>query len=656
MKGCSFNSPRLGSLWILCLLSARCIGADGTSSPDSDSSGRSGSASAGDNGSTAQKGNGAGKAGGAAGRPSQSDSGAGGAAGATTRGNSNPDEAGGGGANDNAGGGNREGAGATAQSAGDDATDTGRGGAAGAGGVGRGGSGGRARGTGGMGGGGRGGAGGAAGGSGGRDNRGGGGAGGAAGAAGSAGGAEGSGDDGCSDVVASDLTVQQVAAYQSVKVPLMVGGAEVVPPVNSAEVVQGRDTMFRVFVTPGASWSAHEVSARLSLTSGEGDTKQYYAKKSVSKASADADLSTTFQINVPASAMAASLRYSVRVVECGGSSKEGGQAQFPTSGDSDVGVKTTGGLKIKIIPIQVNDLLPDTSQTVLDAYAKMMMAMYPISSISITVGDTLPTTSPLNWTTMVDQVRSKRTKDAPASDVYYFGLVKPAQTLTAYCKSVCTLGIGLVVPKATQAYGRAAVGVGFADDHSYLTMAHEIGHNHGRDHAPCVPNGGSISGVDKSYPDTKGFLDTWGWDPRTSALVSPTKGTDIMGYCNSQWISGYTYDALATRVAEVNGATMLYTSAAAVGKWRVLLVEGQKAPRWGVPIEEDSAAEGAPEQAKVYDGKGDVLKTVTVYRMNFSDVDGSLIMVPEPGPDWYAIGVEGTTPHPFAAPVEVPRP
>ncbi len=455
--------------------------------------------------------------------------------------------------------------------------------------------------------------------------------------------------DGCTSDLARNLTLQQIAVYQSVKIPVMQDGAEVAATDRNASVVEGRNTLFRVFVTLGSGWVTRDLAARLTLTPADGSAAQYYSKKSLSASSVDSNLATTFQIFVPPSAMADSLRYSVEVVECSTQSGSAGQARFPASGDIDLGVKTTGGLKIKIIPIEVDNLLPDTSSDALAGYADEMTAMYPIDAISITVGDTLTTTSPLDWSGMLDQLRSKRSSDKPAADVYYFGLVKPASTLRAYCQSSCTTGIGFVVTSATgnqSAAGRAAVGVGFADKASYETMAHEVGHNHGRNHSPCS-TAGTITGVDPNYPYANGVIGSWGYDARTQLLFDPTKITDIMGYCNNKWISDYTYDGITTRVAAVNGVAMVYTPAYALGRWRVMLVD-ERGPRWGIPITDQEPASGDPEAAIIYDSSGAALTSATVYRTAIADVPGSMYMVPEPQPGWYAVAVADAPPLPFA--------
>jgi hypothetical protein len=447
--------------------------------------------------------------------------------------------------------------------------------------------------------------------------------------------------------LARNLTLQQIAVYQSVKIPVMKDGAEVAAASRNGSVVQGHDAMFRVFVTLGSGWTARDLSARLTLTPAGGQPTQLFSKKTISASSVDADPKTSFQILVPASAMAASLRYSVQVVECSAQSGTAGQAQFPSTGDIDLSVKTTGGLKVKIIPIQVGTFLPDTSTTGLAGYTAELAAMYPVNNVSLTVGDTVTTTSPVDWTAMLDQIRAKRSTDKPAADVYYFGLVKPADTLRTYCQSSCTTGIGYVVTSATGASSRAAVGIGFGDKASFDTMAHELGHNHGRNHSPCS-TAGTISGVDANYPYSKGALGSWGYDTRTQTLLDPTKSTDIMSYCSNQWMSDYTYLGVTTRVAAVNGATMVYTPADELSRWRVLLVD-ERGPRWGIPIDDEAGAEGVPETATIYDATGAAMTSVTVYRTEIGDSSASMVMVPEPQPSWYAVAVAGTQPVPFAA-------
>lgn len=463
-------------------------------------------------------------------------------------------------------------------------------------------------------------------------------------------------NDGCSDTLASNLTLQQIAVYQTVKVPIMNNGSEVASASRNAGVVNGRPTLVRVFVTPGSGWTARALSARLTLVPSGGQPAVYTSKKTISAASTDADTNSTFQFTIPAASMVTGLAYSVQVVECGTASGSPGQASFPSTGTLDMGVHTTGPLKVTLIPLQYTTLLPDTSDTALAPYVAQMMAMYPITNISFTVGDTLTVTSISDWSGMLDQVRAKRAADKPATDVYYFGMLKPASTLRAYCQSSCTTGIGYVVSSATgttAANSRAAMGIAFGDSASTTTMAHEIGHNHGRNHAPCS-TAGTISGVDANYPAayTNAIIGDWGWDSRTQTFYDPSKYKDIMSYCSPLWISDYNYSALVTRVAAVNGVSDILVANAEVAKWRIMLVDNDFGPRWGIPLDDATPAEGEAELAVVYDASGQELTYVRVYRTDVGDLPGAAsYMVPPPQSNWYAIAVKGAAPLPFAAPM-----
>jgi len=64
---------------------------------------------------------------------------------------------------------------------------------------------------------------------------------------------------------------------------------------------------------------------------------------------------------------------------------------------------------------------------------------------------------------------------------------------------------------------------------------HELGHNWGREHAPC-----GVSG-DPSYPYEGGSIGVWGYDRATGTLKSPSGHADIMSYCSPFWTSDYTY-------------------------------------------------------------------------------------------------------------------
>jgi hypothetical protein len=96
-------------------------------------------------------------------------------------------------------------------------------------------------------------------------------------------------------------------------------------------------------------------------------------------------------------------------------------------------------------------------------------------------------------------------------------------------------------------FGSGVAGLGYvgegaciARDDDITTPVHELGHNMGRNHAPC----GGASGVDPSYPVASGHLDAQGYDPSTGRVLAAGTYYDIMSYCDPVWVSAYNYKAV----------------------------------------------------------------------------------------------------------------
>jgi hypothetical protein len=444
----------------------------------------------------------------------------------------------------------------------------------------------------------------------------------------------GAGADGCTGGPALGISLKSIAVYQTVKVPVMDSGAPITTDKRTTDIVTGRPTMFRLSVALDAGFSARQLSARVTVNNGS-TAAQYFVKQAVSKDSVETDSASTFQVSVPAQQVTVDTHFSAELVECATGTGTLGSARYPKTGDAELDARHTGGLKVTIIPLQANNKLPDTSDTALTTYRQQMLAMYPIDAITFTVAPSMTVSYPIDWEATLDQMRAKRKTDAPAADVYYYGLLKPQDTFNAFCGNGCTTGIGYVGDSNSGSY-RAAMGVGYTDRISAQTMAHEIGHNHGRNHAPCVANGGSISGVDPNYPFPDGRTGIIGYDARTKVLLSAT-GTDLMGYCSNVWLSEYTYGAITDRVALVNGNKAEVFSAAALQPWRVLIIGGSKGARWGVPITKPSSAEGRAVAARILDAAGNLVEAITVYRTEISESGAASILVPEPKTGWSAV-------------------
>ena len=177
--------------------------------------------------------------------------------------------------------------------------------------------------------------------------------------------------------------------------------------------------------------------------------------------------------------------------------------------------------------------------------------IYPVPSIPTTLHAAMtyhgpcnslgvPTPSASDWNrSMLDGVTTVWGNDGDPNS-YYYGL------LHLDCGSGCTAGVGWI------GGSKAAVGWdGWNASHSQAsqTHAHEVGHNHGRFHAPGPPSCEQATGIDSSYPYYQGQIgDTrhqnYGFDTKFLTIFPYSSTYDIMDYCNTQWVSDYTYTAL----------------------------------------------------------------------------------------------------------------
>lgn len=69
------------------------------------------------------------------------------------------------------------------------------------------------------------------------------------------------------------------------------------------------------------------------------------------------------------------------------------------------------------------------------------------------------------------------------------------------------------------------------------TLAHELGHTFGLRHAPC----GGAAGPDPNYPFPDASTGVFGMDTFNGNVIRRPNGTDIMSYCENQWVSEYNY-------------------------------------------------------------------------------------------------------------------
>ncbi len=458
--------------------------------------------------------------------------------------------------------------------------------------------------------------------------------------------------------LAGDLSISSISVYQGVEVPIMKQGSAVGNA--KAPVVQNRPAMLRVFVTPASGFKSRDIVAQLEISG----AKAQQLKQTVSGASNETDLKSTFNFEVNPADIKGDTQYAVTLMEASGQSQGSTNgARFPGSGMQALGAKSSNGtFKVLLVPLVVNGVQPDTSNARVQAYHDRLMQLYPVSGVDIKLrqaynygGSVSPNGS--GWANILQTLQSLRQQDGNvANNVYYYGVLTPTQSLSQYCGGGCVAGLGSE-PQPNDVYQRGSVGLGYfpqggsagVSADSPTTMAHELGHALGRLHAPCAPAGAPLQGVDPSYPYQGASVGSWGWDILGHQLKNPNQFKDMMGYCTPDWISDYNYSAIFERISYVNSKGYIVPSpdpARAPGRFRVALVEPDGSLEWGVSVDLDTPVMGQATQVTTVDASGQGTGSLVGYYTPFADLPGGELFVRESAlsVDVHAIAVKQLSP------------
>lgn len=390
------------------------------------------------------------------------------------------------------------------------------------------------------------------------------------------------------------------AAQVSFRAPtganLTIDGLYVVQSVQrldrSVPLVQGKAGLLRVFVRASeAQVPAPAVRVRL-YNGGQVVLDQKIAAPTAYAPTTPAganegSLATSWNVALPASVIQPGLSITAQV-DPDDLVPEGNETDnlFPLDGHPlDAGVRTVPPLRLRFVPVfqSANGLTGDVSAANVDRYLALTRKLHPIATVDADVRAPYTTTQAAltsentdnGWEKVLDELYAARRADPDANGRTYYGVVK-----VTYTSGIAGMGyIG----------APAAMGWDYLPSGSEV-MAHELGHNWGRHHAPC-----GVDGADVNYPYNGGQIGGYGYDATTGALKQST-APDIMGYCSGKWISDYTYGgilAFRSASAAVGSAgdvgvagvtTAADASAASAPVQRCLLVWGRVTDR-GVTLE-----------------------------------------------------------------------
>lgn len=347
------------------------------------------------------------------------------------------------------------------------------------------------------------------------------------------------------------LSLRAITISQTHELPLMAAGVEVVPDERPAPLIASKHALVRAFVDVEAGFVERPLLGVLDLKTPK-VTRTLVSERTLTQSSLQDDLTTTFVFNVDAADLGLASTYRVRVLEVDTTPL----AQYPADGYHQLGARALPAFELVVVPFISNGFAPLLGAAELTGLRQRLLALFPSTDVRITVAT--PVTLPYvvngdgdGWDDALDLIYQLRADAAPSHDVFYYGAMAPDTSFGSYCNSDCILGFSNLAEES-DIDSRGSIGITVFQDGSgakdaWDTVAHELGHAMGREHAPCgIPD---LSDTDRDYPYTNGTLGgIYGYDFDLGRLVKPRPAKDVMSYCSPVWISDYTYRAIYERL------------------------------------------------------------------------------------------------------------
>ena len=440
-------------------------------------------------------------------------------------------------------------------------------------------------------------------------------------------------DDDAPNSLVKGLDIEAITFNQGVEIALMQDGQEAES--RNAPVVEGRDGILRVYLDRQSEFEERDVRVVLDIEEGGAPDP---VELHVDGDSTARQLSST--ANFYLDDLPSDLHFSVRLEEVDDNLDAAGddnESQWPSEGYADLNPRNPSGpLRIVIVPVRYNadnsGRMPETSDEQIEIFRRTLMQRYPVAEVEVSVGAALVWSAAIQsngagWSELLDAVMNRRWNEDPDRDVYYYGLFSPALSIANYCSQGCVAGLSPLTENPSDDWGRASIGLGFPGDGAANTMAHEVGHAHGRSHAPCGLFG---QASDSNYPHSGASIGVWGYDVIAQSLRDPDDYTDFMAYCEPTWVSDYTFDELFDRVRAVNNLSHTVAGPDGNRDWLVLSVNGRGGARHSGTIQRATRPGGTQQAVTLLDEFGVRLGESSGYFSPLNHLPGGHLLVAQP--------------------------
>jgi hypothetical protein len=342
---------------------------------------------------------------------------------------------------------------------------------------------------------------------------------------------------------AGGISVTGVEVNQGVAIPLLMDGETVEPAIP---LVAGRDTLVRVYVETQDDWQARDVVARVYLYDGDFLVGAAEGRGSPIGASEASSLGSTLNVRLDGAQLPERpVQLRVELVEASPEvGTVGRQADnvWPEEGGAALEIRDTGpATRIYLVPVE-GGTPPQIDEAFTEYLRADIRAWFPVDDVEIEVGEPFDFGRPAAGAGAMSPLLQAMTELRESRDIdddqYIYGMTFD------YGGGLSWVGGSPTGERQRASVGGPSVGV----------VSHEIGHAHGRLHAPCPLPGepGAPGNQDASFPHERGIIGAWGWNQESGQIYDPTEITDFMSYCSSNWISDYTWRGMLQRAADMH--------------------------------------------------------------------------------------------------------